>query len=239
AWAVVNWLGVDRIPVARYACVGVLLLVTAFGFAARAREVIDRRHTFGAPETDAQRLVDQLESRPLPRKPVLVRGLGTSTNGLAQGLVDELDRRGVPVRVDKQYGFQYGDQRTADRAHVAQIWYVTGEGRWRSLLPRDSGARVLGYVSGLSAREDRELTSLQRAVAAQLRAAGRPDLVDDLDSAFLRIVVEKDRVRGVSLSDAQRISDFNEKLARDGSCRCTVIAYPAATAPELPYSMGF
>ncbi len=239
SWAVAHWVALDRVPIATYACVGVLMVVIALFFGDRARDVVRHRDVLGAPESSAQDLFAQFERGGLPREPILVRGLGTTTNGLAQGLVDELDRKGVPVRVDPQYGYQYGDQRAANRSNVAEIWYVSPDARYRSLLAGHDGARLVAYVSGLSRTEDQELIARQRSLAAELTAAGRPDLVDYLDSPFVRVVVGREGVPGIPFADVQRIADLNDKLARSGGCRCTVIAYPASSAPELPYTMGF
>jgi hypothetical protein len=94
-------------------------------------------------------------------------------------------------------------------------------------------------VTPLSRADDRELIALQRSVAAQLRAADRPDLVDELDSPYLRVILEREGVRGVSLADAQRIGELNLAVGASGGCRCSVIAYRAATAPDFPGNLGY
>jgi hypothetical protein len=238
-WSVVHWIGLEHIPLAKYAVVGTLLVVTALFFGARTRDIIRNRDVLGAPETYAARLFKQLEPEQSTRAPVLVRGLGNSTRGLAQGLIDELDRDGVPVRVDTWYGYQYGDGRRATRADVDDVWYVAADGRFRSLASEHPGGRVIGYVTPFAPAEDREIMALQRSLAAQLRAANRADLVDALDNPFLRVTIERENVRGVSRADAQRLSDLNLRLAASGACRCSVIAYDAATAPDLPGNLGY
>ncbi len=238
-WAVAHWVALPNVPVAKYAVVGVLLVVTALFFGARARDVIQNRKVLGAPETYASELFTQLDRHTSAQKPVLVRGLGDTTRGLAQGVIDALDRDDIPVRVDTWYGFQYGDSRRATKQEVDEVWYVANDGRFRSLLGGDPGARVVGYVTPLSRADDRELIALQRSMAAQLRAADRPDLVDDLDNPYLRVILEREGVRGVSLADAQRIGELNLEVGASGGCRCSVIAYRAATAPDFPGNLGY
>jgi hypothetical protein len=239
AWACLHWIALESVAPAKYAVVGVLLIVTALFFGARARDVIDHRKVLGTPETVAAELFAQLEPHQSSDEPVLVRGLGASTVGFAQGLIDELDRDGTPVRVDTWYGYQYGDGRRATKQQVDEVWYVAFDGRFRSLLGDDAGARVIGYVTPLSRSDDRELISLQRSLARQLERADRPDLVDALDNPGVRDIIEREDVRGVSLADAQRLGDLNLESAAAGGCRCSVIAYPAATAPDFPGNLGY
>ena len=72
--------------------------------------------------------------------------------GFDQGLIDALDRDGAPVRVDRRYGYHFGDQRTADPADVAEVWYVGEEGRYTSLLPELPGARLVATIIAAVAR---------------------------------------------------------------------------------------
>jgi hypothetical protein len=238
-WAVANWIALQNVPIAKYAVVATLLLVTGLFFGARARDVVQNRKVLGVPETYASELFDQVARHTSTHEPVLVRGLGDTTRGVAQGIIDKLDHDDVPVRVDTWYGYQYGDSRRATKQDVDQVWYAAYDGRFRSLLGGENGARVIGYVTPLSAADDRELISLQRSMAAQLRAANRPDLVDELDNPFLRVILEREGVRGVSLTDAQRIGDLNLEVGASGGCRCSVIAYPAASAPDFPGNLGY
>ena len=192
-WAVTNWLRVEQVPVAKYACVGVLAVVIAGFFGARARDVITYRDGLGPKDAQAEALVDQAVHQ-RPPGPVLVRGLGTTTEGLAQGVEDALDRAGVDARVDPQWGFEYGDHRTATRDEVREVWYVSPFGQHRSLLAPDSGGRVVAYSSALAPDVDADLVASQRRVARQLRAAGRADLVDYIDNPFFSLIVEREKV---------------------------------------------
>ena len=238
-WAVSNALRVEQVRVARYACVGVLAVVIAGFFGVRAADVVRYRDGLGPQDTLAASMIEQVDRDDHPHGPVLVRGLGTTTGGLAQGVEDALDREGFDVRVDPQWGFQYGDQRTATPDDVAEIWYVSPFGHYRSLLDTSEGGRVVAYVSSLPNDVDDELSVLQRRVARQLRAAGRADLVDFIDNPFFSLIVERENVPGVDLVDARRIAHINDRLARSGGCRCTIIGYPSDRAPDLPSSMGF
>jgi hypothetical protein len=238
-WAVANWLRVDDVLLAKYVGVGALALVIALFFGARARDVVTYRDGLGPKDAQAQALLDQATRGHRPEGTVLVRGLGTTTEGLVQGVEDALDRHGIDARVDPEWGFAYGDQRTATRDEVDEVWYVSPFGQYRSLLDPDSGARVVGYSSALPSDVDSDLVARQCRVAAQLEAAGRSDLVDYIDSPFFAVVVQRENVPGVDLDDARRIAAVNDQLARTGGCRCAIIGYPADRAPDLPYSMGF
>jgi hypothetical protein len=237
-WAVANWLRVDEVPVAKYAGVGVLAVVVALFFGARALDTFHDRDRLGPQDDLAADLVHEATRR-APRGAVLVRGIGTTTGGLAQGVEDALDRAGVDARVDPEWGFVYGDQRTASRDDVDEVWYLSPFGRYKSLLDNRDGGRVVAYRSSLPREVDDELAARQRRMAEQLVAAGREDLVEVLDSPFFALIVAREKVPGVDSDEAQAIASTNDRLARSGGCRCTIIGWPADRAPELPYSMGF
>jgi hypothetical protein len=237
--AVVHWLGSATRPLLRYGVVAVAGICVVVGFGSLLVDVVDLRD--GAlPKTTTARAVFDEAARAAPANgAVLVRGLGGTTDGVAQGLVDDLDRRGVDVRVDPRYGFMYGDQRTADVGDVGEIWYVTQEGRHRAISDLPDGGRVIAYASSLSSTEERELARLQRRIAGELEAAGRTDLVEALDSPFVALAVQQAAVPGVDRTALDRLATLNAVLARGGGCRCTVIAYPADAAPDLPFSTGY
>jgi hypothetical protein len=100
------------------------------------------------------------------------------------------------------------------------------------------GARLVAYESVLPRALDRELVALQRSMARQLADTGHVDLIDDLDNPFFAVIVAQ-RHAPVDRRAAQRIADLNERVARSGGCRCTVVAFPADRAPDLPFTMGF
>jgi len=170
---------------------------------------------------------------------VLIRGLGATTNGLAQGLVDYLDRNDVPVRVDPQYCYQYGDERTAPPSDVSELWYVSYSGSNRAVAENYPRARNIASTSPLGAAEEHELQDLQRSMRDRLRRCGDHGLEEQLDSPFFAILVRRSHPTGIDQSRADRIAELNEKVAASGGCRCLVVAFPAKQAPDLPFTMGY
>jgi hypothetical protein len=237
-FAVIHWVDRRPGPTTVRVCWAIAVVAIAIATWPLVDGVIERRESSSATERSVRGFFEQIDALEATTDPVLVRGLGVTTNGIAQGVVDELDRAGAPVRVDPRYGFQYGDHRTARPSDVGEVWYVTQDGRYRSLLGDHEGARLVAYSSALSRADDAELVALQQSVAARLRAAGRPDLVDLLDSTVVGAALDAERV-AVPGDEVARIEELNQKLARLGGCRCTLIAYPAAVAPDLPFTMGY
>ena len=210
-----------------------------FGFGGETVDVVQNRHDVAAMEPVVEHVMTQLRGEGLPKQPVLVRALGDSNlSALDQGLIDALDRDGVPVRVDPPYGFHFGQQRVATRGEVSEIWYDTEQGQFKSLLSADPNARMVASWTPLSRSEEREMIRLQRSVAAQLAQVGRSDFVDKLDSPLVGWVFAGDPIAGVDQHQIDRIGELNAKVAQSNRCRCAVFAYPAATAPELPYTHG-
>ena len=146
------------------------------------------------------------------------------------------------MKVDERYGFHFGDQRTARRDEVDEVWYVSEEGRFRSLLPHTAGARLVASSTPLRPGEEREMQQLQRDAAAALTAAGRDDLLPALDNVFVEVLLgaELDRgpIPGLDRGMLARMAELNVKVAKSGSCRCAIVAYPSATAPDLVYTLG-
>ena len=50
--------------------------------------------------------------------------------------------------------------------------------------------------------------------------------------------LDKGPIPGLDREMLARMGELNVKVASSGSCRCAVVAFPAATAPELPYTLG-
>ena len=237
AWAVAHWARLDQRGAARAVTVAVLLLLIAGFFGVRARDdVWLRRHALGPRYEYADRLFRQVADD-APDGRVLVRGVGASTSGFAQGLVDDLDRSGVQVRVDPDDAYQYGDERAARRADVDEVWYVSSDGSYRSLLDQYPQARLVASQTPLGRARERELRSLQRSMVDQLSAAGRPELAQYVDSSLFSTVVED--VDGLDERAVDRLSDLNRRVEASGGCRCVVIAFPADDAPDLPSTVGF
>jgi hypothetical protein len=157
-------------------------------------------------------------------------------------VIAALDQAGVPVRVDPQFGFHFGSQRTATPSETAEVWYLSEEGRFGAELRSLPGAREVVAVSPLPPARERELRSLQSEVAAALTRAGREDLVMAIDSPLLAVLVDAANAErpldGVDLAKIRRVAGLNSRVAASGRCRCVIVAFPARDAPELPYSLG-
>lgn len=240
-WAIGHALPAAWRPWPRRIGVAVALAAVAWGFGAQTVDVIDTRHHLEPPEAVISDAYAHVREQGLPTEPVLVRAVGTTLYGFDQGLIDALDREGAPVRVDRKYGYHFGDQRTASPDEVAEIWYVAEEGRYKALLPRLPGARVVASASPLSRADERELQQLQRDAADALQASGHDDLVAQLDSPFFDVVVQRQLpggVHGLSESAVERITRLNREVTAIGACRCTIVAFPVDQDPHLPFSIG-
>ncbi len=238
-WSIALWSKLEQHAPARRVAFAALLVVIAASSLTRANDdVVRHRKVLGPLDTYAERLFDQVAPRAPHTGQVLVRGLGSTTTGLAQGLFDDLDRRGAQVRVDPESGFQYGYDRVARTADVDQVWYVSQNGSNRSRLGDLPGGRVIASVTPLSHTKERELARLQDSMSAQLDSAGHGDLAQFLDSGFFGLIVRKERA-DVDSTQADRIAQLNDEVARSGGCRCVVVAFPADRAPNVPHTMGF
>jgi hypothetical protein len=236
--AVIRWLGWDRRPTVRPVLIGAGIVVIALSFGGHARAILDRQGDLQPMESITRALAARIDADDDANTPVLVRGIAPTTNGFVQGLFDALDRDGRAVRVDERFGYQYGDRRTAAPSKVREIWYVSADGRFRTLLTQLPGARLVGYESVLPPALDHELIGLQRSMARRLAAEGHPDLIDALDNPFFRVLVDEAGAE-VDIRAAQRISDLNQLVAKSGGCRCTIVGFPVDRAPDLPFTMGF
>ena len=180
-------------------------------------------------EPVAADFVERIEDRGLPRGPVLVRGSGLG--GIMEAVLDELDRRGVPMRVDEEWTYKWGAGRGATPAEVDALWYIVQDGHLVSDLTGRPGADVLVRSSPLAEDDEAELVRLQRGLAPQLRAAGRPELVGYLDASLFPFLVED--VEGLDKTDVDRLAVLNEEVEQAGRCRCAAVAFPPSAADEL------
>jgi hypothetical protein len=240
-WAVAHALPTDWAPWTRRAGIAITLVAVVWGFGAQTANVLSHTHHVEPLEAASADAFAQVKSKGLPTKPVLVRALGSTLGGFDQGMIDALDRAGAPVKVDRRYGYHFGDQRTADPSQVAEVWYVSEDGRDRALLPQTPGARLVAATSPLSRAEERELTRLQRDAAVALRASGHDELVGRLGNSFFEYFVRTqvpEGVPGLSNDAIRRIAHLNGKVEASGSCRCSIVAFPADQDPDLPSTIG-
>ena len=86
------------------------------------------------------------------------------------------------------------------------------------------------------------MTSAQAQVTTALSDAGRDDLVESIDSPYFDVVLTRalrdTTVPGLDQATARRVARLNGLVADARSCRCVIVAFPAADAPQLPYSLG-
>ncbi|CAA9226456.1 MAG: hypothetical protein AVDCRST_MAG20-991 [uncultured Acidimicrobiales bacterium] len=180
-------------------------------------------------EPVAADVVEQLEDEGPPPGPVLIRGSGLG--GIMEGVFDELDRQGVPMRVDREWGYKWGHGRVATPAEVDAVWYIVQDGHLVSDLTGRRGADELFRTTPLAEADEAALVQLQRRLGAQLRREGRPELVGYLDSSLFPFLVED--VGGLDQADLDRLATLNEEVELSGACRCAVVAFPPSAAEEL------
>ena len=221
--------GTDHRPLWRGAglLVAALLVVAAAG-TARSVGRYERGQVLPYEPVAAEALA-RIEARGLPTERVLIRGSGIG--GLMEGVLDELDRRGVPVRVDGRDTYKWGRGRGATPDEVGSVWYVVQHGRHTSDLSGRPGADVLFRTTPLAEADEAELVRLQRRLIPQLWAADRRDTVGYLDDALFPFVVAE--VEGLDRAAVDRIGELNLEVERSGRCRCAVVAFPASAADEL------
>jgi hypothetical protein len=197
-------------------------------FVVLAVDVLDSPEHLSRFEVAVERSADQIEREGAALHPVLVRFEGSNSGGLWGGLIDELDRRAAPVRVDEALAYQYGERRTAAPDDVGTVWYVVDDGRLLSVLGGLPDAEVVAAVTPLDDEEEAEMTGAQRRLADSVVRAGRPELLRTLDSTLVGFSL--DGVPGVDRRDADRVAALNEVVRRRGPCRCGVVAFP----PDSP-----
>jgi len=178
---------------------------------------------------DAAAILDQVRHDP-PRGTVLVRTAGGALRGITESLVDVLDRDGVDVRVNAVRGLVWGKERVATPSQVRSVWIVTESGVRGALLGRLAGARVRAHTTPLGAAEERELTTLQLQVAAQLLDAGRPDLIEHLERADLTRALTAE-VPGLDPATLARIAELDATVDASSRCRCWVVSFPSDQLP--------
>jgi hypothetical protein len=217
-----------RRPALVLVAAGVVLLS-----ASAVSDVLDRRDRLGPNEDEFTALLGQIRHRGLPHRAFLVRAVGDPASGFDQGLVDALDEAGVPVRVDRELGYQFGSERGAAVSDVDEVWLVTEGGVSRERMLALPGARLVASVSPLSPSDERELSRLQRGALATMAVSGHDGNAALLDNELFAVVDSRDPHSVVAPADAARISELAGKAARAQGCRCAVVAVPASEAPPF------
>lgn len=165
----------------------------------------------------------------LPGGPVLLVARGG--RDVLDGVVNELDRDGVDVRVLPMLAGGFGAQREMRARDAQQIWYVTNRGSSVPRLLEQPGARLIAYASPLGARRDQELTRLQQELTVEFRRAGVPGLARWLDSSNLNPFRT---VPGVDPTALARVAALNAEVDRTTACRCAVVLVPGRSAASSP-----
>lgn len=207
------------------ALTGLLVLTAVVPSVALAADVADHPDEVMAFEAVTGDLLDQIDQ---PSGRILLRVAGTPLGGVHGGVLDELDRRGVDVRVDDRRPYQFGYDRLGSRETVDAVWFVVEDGRHLSLLSRLPGATVVARTHALPPEEEAELVALQRVVADHLLALDEPALLGQLDSPLAAFALED--VPGLG-SRPDRLAELNARAAERRPCRCAIVSFPADQAP--------
>lgn len=235
-WAIAGWAATKLPPSSahglRLAAGAVVGLAVVVPSALLTVEVATHGDTVFGFESQARTLLDQLDSRGPMTEPTIVRFDGTTLGGLHGAVVDAYDRAGAPVRVDEALAFQFGDDRAAPASEVDTVWMVLEDGRLVSEMTALPGATVIARQEPLGPEKEAELVALQRQLADELRAAGRPDLLGRLDAPLVAFTL--DGVPGIDRDAVGRLGELNTEREATERCRCAVIAFPADQAPPLP-----
>jgi hypothetical protein len=219
-WALVPWLRTRR---ARRAAGVALLAVIVFTSTVLVLRVADLPTELRPDDGYVGRVSVHLADRAPKTGHFLVRGIGPQGLGFTATLVNELDRRGVPVRVDRHLDYQYGPQRVMSAADARSIWLITERGWIGSRLRAIPGARIVYASTGLGPAQERELQRAQLRLLHQLLAVGQGNLANSLDSQLFALLVAK--VPGVDQDLARRVATLDARSARHSVCRCVVVAF--------------
>jgi hypothetical protein len=231
-WSIANWWPLVAHPVARSLATGALVVALLVGFGGLVVDVVDHSDRVATTEAAAEGLMNQIDRAGLPTQPVIVHSLGSNVGGVQQGLIDALDRAGAPVRTSPQYSYRFAPHLAAEPAAAHDVWYVSEEGYRLSLLPEQPGARLVASWSPLPRDEERALRRLQRDAAGALTDHGAATRIPELDSPFLAELDARDPLPGVDAAAIRRIAALNQEVFASGTCRCSVVAFPAS-APAV------
>ncbi len=149
--------------------------------------------------------------------------------GALPGILHDLERRGVDVRVQPGIQWVVGD-RGVDPATAAEVWFVTDNGWSFSLLTQAGDGTVIASRSPYDSATEQRVRVLQRDLADQLRAAGRPDAIRSLDSALVAIAL--DGIDGVDTAKVEELAQFNARLGEPGK-RLGVVKFSPDVLPDV------
>jgi len=227
-WTLARCTGMRRWPWAWRAAGAVLVVAAVLPSVELVRQVADAREHLSRFEVAVADAAEQLEDGGAFDQPGILRFEGSNAGGLWGGLVDELDRRGLPVRVDRALDYQFGRHRRAKPDRVGTVLYAVDEGHLLSVLGALSDAEVVAEVTPLSDRDEAAMTAAQRRLARVLVREGRAEDLRLLDSTLLGFALAG--VPGLAAEDISTVARLAEVVRREGPCRCGVVAFPSDSA---------
>jgi hypothetical protein len=177
----------------------------------------------------ARSILAQLSRDRQPDAPVIVRFSGTPLGGLHAAVINELARKGEPVYVDKDLGYQFGYGRAIDPSQVKSVWLIVEESELYSLYTERPNATVLASTTPLPRTKMAQLVHLQRHIADALIADGRSDLIPTLDHPLVGYQLRD--LPGISQSDLNALALLNT-VVQGHVCVCAVIAFPTSAVPS-------
>jgi hypothetical protein len=229
-WTLARWTGMRRWPWAWRAAGAVLVVAAVVPSVELVRQVADAPEHLSRFEVAVADAAEQLEDGGAFNQPAILRFEGSNAGGLWGGLVDELDRRGLPVRVDRALDYQFGRHRRAKLDRVGTVLYAVDEGHLLSVLGELPDAEVVAEVAPLSDRDEAAMTAAQRRLARVLVREGRAEDLRLLNSNLLGFALAG--VPGLAAEDIDTVARLTEVVRREGPCRCGVVAFPS-DSPSL------
>lgn len=219
-WSVRSWL---RGPVVRRGAIALMLLVVLVGATTLTRSVLNVPETIRTDDDYVGRVAGRLVDEAPDHRGLLVRAVGRQNLGIMSTFVDEMERRGRPVRVDTNLDFEYGPQRTLPARQASNIWIVAEDGWVGSRLRAIPGGKVVFADTGLDGQDERSLAAAQRVLYRQLRRAHHGEYIGLLDAPWLEFAIR--HRRGVDPALARRVALLNQRSAAGAICRCVVVGF--------------
>jgi hypothetical protein len=229
AWATANAARLSRRRRASVSGVVSAFIIVALGSGGLAWSIVDHPSDVSEFERATRTIASQLERRGVAPRGVILRLDTASLIALQRGIFDELDRSDVSVSVDESLDYQFGNRRGARPADVEAVWWVAENGRSLAFLASLPGADVIARSTPLAPDEEQEAEVLERRILDGLVAAGRGDLVGNVDGPFVALALGG--VPGVDQRDLDRLAALNAKVDKKGGCRCGVVAMRPDVAP--------
>lgn len=183
-------------------------------------------------EDETRRLSAELLSNPEPSRPVTLVRFGSILEGVGDGILNVTDGAGWDVGVLPSLAYKYGEHRVVDPADAAALWLVTESSVDTSVAELVPGADTVAKITPLEPADDARLTALHAEVLAALVAHGRTDLAPAVGSDLLGFVLGEHGIE-VDPDALSELEALNARVRNAGRCRCSVVAVPPSTPPDL------